>query len=167
MSPWYAVNARDLLETRRQGSMPRGPVVVSTIGGDFGGLAAATLYVHGDMPVERMDWRMLVNLEAWLWADRSVKLARVLQLLDGIARARPRRLCLRFDEPWSWVSPAGHEYEAQTHDVDIGTGFHVLAIRELPDVHEFLWDPFPLNFTPIEHRLCEAAIGMHRRGTSL
>lgn len=164
---WYAVNARDLLETRHQRMKPRGPVIVSTIGGDFGRLAGATLYVHDDMPAERLDWRMLADLEAWLWADDGVAVSRVLTLLDGIARARPRRLCLRFDKPWSWVSPGGREYEQNTHDVDIGTGFHTLAIRELPDVHEFHWDPFPLNWTPIEHRLAAAATTKHPRGTVL
>lgn len=167
MKPWYAINARDLLETRRQGLKPSGPVVVSTIGGDFGRLAAATLYVHDDMPAERLDWRMLVNVEAWLWADDAVPLLRVLQLLDGVAHARPRRLCLRFDRQWSWVSPGGHEYEQVTHDVDIGTGFHTLAMRDLPDVHEFHWDPMPLNWTPIERTLAQAALSKHPRGTVL
>lgn len=167
MSPWYAVNARDLLETRRQGGLPPGPVVVSAIGGSFGNVAAATLYVHADMPVDRLDWRMLVNLEALVWGDKSVPLARLLQLLDGIARVRPRRLCLRFDQHWSWVSPGGREYEAETHDVDIGAGYHVLALRDLPEVHEFYWDPFPLNFTPVEARLCQAARSLHQQGTIL
>lgn len=167
MTPWYAVNARDLLEARRHGALPAGPVVVSAIGGDFGRVASATLYVHEDMPADRMDWRMLVNLEAWVWADRTVPLVRLLQLLDGVARARPRRLCLRFDQPWSWVSPAGREFVADVHDVDIGEGYHVLAVRDLPDMHEFHWCPFPLNFTPVESRLCQAARGLHPEGTVL
>lgn len=164
MNPWYAVNARDLLETRRQGMKPTKPVVVSTIGGDFG---HPTLYVHDDMPAERLDWQMLANVEAWLWTDDSVPVGRVLQLLDGIARARPRRLCLRFDHPWSWVSPGGYEFEVNTHDVDIGAGYHTIAIRDLPDLHEFHWDPCPLNFTPLESRLAQAAMRKHRRGTVL
>ena len=167
MKPWYATNARDLLEARRQGMVPNGPVVVSLIGGGFDKVAAATLYVHDDTPIERLDWRMLVNLEVWLWASGSVPLDRVLHLLDAIARVRPRRLCLRFDHAWSWVSDDGIEFKADTHDVDVGTGYHVPAIRDLPAVHEFHWEPIALNWTPIERRLQRAALGKHALGTVL
>lgn len=153
--PWYATNARDLLEARRNGMAPAGPVVVSLIGGAFGKLAAATLYVNEDVPVERLDWRMLVNLEVWLWADAGTPLERLLQLLDGIARARPRRLCLRFDQG------------AETHDIDLGSGYHMPTVGDLPAVHEFHWAPLALNYTPIERRLCQAARVKHARGTVL
>lgn len=167
MKHWYATNARDLLDARRHGQKPAGPVVVSHIGGSFGSLCAATLYVHEDMPAPRMDWRMLVNLEVWFWADDTVPLERVLQLLDGIAHARPSRLTLRFDHQWSWVSPEGQEFDHPTHDVDIGSGHHIAAIRDLPEVHEFCWDPLPLNHTPIERRLADAAAAAHPKGTIL
>lgn len=167
MKPWYATNARDLLEARRQGMVPAGPVVVSLIGGGFDKVAAATLYVHDDTTIERLDWRMLVNLEVWLWASDSIPLERVLQLLDGIARVRPRRLCLRFDHAWSWVSDDGHEFDAKTHDVDVGTGYHTEAVRELPARHEFRWEPTALNWSPIERRLQRAALAKHAWGTVL
>lgn len=153
--PWYATNARDLLEARRQGMVPAGPVVVSLIGGSFDRVAAATLYVRDDMPLDRLDWRMLVNLEVWLWADSSTPLDRLLQLLDALAHARPRRLCLRFD------------HEQQTHDVDLGAGYHTPAVRDLPAVHEFHWEPFALNWTPIEQRLQRAALSRLPAGTVL
>jgi hypothetical protein len=165
LRPWYAVNARDLLEARRQGMRPHGPVVVSTIGGEFG--ARSVLYVHDDMPAERLDWRMLGKLEVWLWSDPSVKAERTLQLLDGIAHALPRRLVWRFDEHWSAVGLLGTEFEQDTHDVDIGTGYSCRGIGDLAAVHEFHWYPWPLNYTPIERQLCAAALTKHPRGAVL
>jgi hypothetical protein len=167
MAPWYAVNARDLLEARRHGKMPARPVVVSTIGGEFGRIADATLYVHEDTPIERLSWQMLPNLEVWLWVDGTIPVGRVLDLLDGIAQVRPRRLCLRFDCPWSWVSPGGHEFAAETHDVHIGTGIHLESVRDLPAVHEFCWTPAALSPTPIEWRLRDAALTRHQWGKTL
>lgn len=167
MKPWYATNARDLLETRQQGLMPDGPVVVSMIGGEFDEVAASTLYLRPDMPLERMDWRMLVNLEVWLWASDKVPLPRVLQALDGIARARPWRLCLRFDHPYHFDAADGTRYHFDTHDVDVGQGFHLPQVVDLPPVHEFLWAPTTLQGTPLEYRLRSAALQVHQRGTVL
>lgn len=166
MKPWYANGARQLLDMRRNGQKPAGPVVVSLIGGTFHGVASMVLHLD-DEPADRLDWRMLVNLEVWLWADGTVPLERVLVLLDGIARARPKRLCLRFDRPWSHVTPSGVEFEQSTHDVDIGAGYHHAAQPGLDELHSFVWEPIALNHNPVERRLARAALARHRAGTVL
>jgi hypothetical protein len=165
--PWYAAGARKLLENRQHGMAPSGPVVVSLIGGSFGDVAAVTLHVHADMPAERLDWRMLVNLEVWLWADASIPLERVVLLADRIARARPKRLCLRFDHRFAFANGDGGTETIDTHDLDIGDGFHHDAIEEVPAIHAFLWSPVPVNGTPIERQLRNALRGTHQLGTWL
>lgn len=147
--PWYATNARDLLEARRQGLKPDGPVVVSLVGGDFSGVAAATINVKPDMPVDRLDWRMLVNLHVWLWANQQAKLEWLLATASRIAHVRPRRLVLRFE--------AGK----QVHDVDIGTGIHIPAVRELPATHDFWWSPINCSDTAVATRLRAALLAVH------
>jgi|GEM_PF-3136856 hypothetical protein len=164
--PWYAANARDLLQARQRGQKPAGPVVVSLIGGEFGSVASVALYVRQDAPLDRFDWRMLVNLEVWVWADSSVGLGILVELLDRIASIRPKRLCLRFDHAWS-QDVDGVTFEQSTHDVDIGTGYHHPAIEDVPETHAFVWEPMALNHTPIERRLAAATARKHRAGTVL
>lgn len=155
MRPWYATNARDLLETRQQGLMPDGRVVVSLVGGHYDDVAAATLYARQDMPVDRMDWRMLVNLEVWLWASPSAALQWLLATASRIAHARPRSLVLRFEQA------------DDLHDVDIGTGLHIPAIRELPAVHAFSWFPVNSSATRFAEQLRWALCDTHKPGTIL
>jgi hypothetical protein len=64
MKPWYAINARRLLEDRQRASCPSIPCPWSLATRRNPGC----LYVKPDMPVERLDWRMLVNLPVWIWA---------------------------------------------------------------------------------------------------
>lgn len=122
-TPLYAANARRLLESRKQGLSPVGPVIVSLVGGDWD---VTTLYVHADMPVARLDWRMLVNLDVWLWASPAIALDRITDLALQIARVRPKTLFVRM------------ETGAQIHDVQVGDGFHLAAIApEFPALHQF------------------------------
>jgi hypothetical protein len=154
MRPWYAANARNLLETRRKGLAPSGPVIVSLIGTIEG--SETTLYVHDDMPAERMDWRMLVNLEVWIWSDPSVALSRLLNIVDRIARARPRRLVLRLNYPYrfTWSDDERvHDEEIGTHDVEVGSAIHREAISDIPAQHEFVWMPFGVTHTPISAQM--------------
>lgn len=154
MRPWYAVNARSLLDTRRGGMAPAGPVVVSLIGTVEG--AGMTLYVHDEMPAERMDWRMLVNLEVWVWSDPSVALSRLVAVVDAVARARPRRLVLRFNHQFRFTwndADRVHDEEINTHDVEVGSGIHREEIRDIPAQHEFLWMPLGVSHTPMSKRL--------------
>lgn len=165
--PWYAAGARSLLDNRKQGTVPDGPVVVSLIGGEFRDVAALTLHVHADMPADRLDWRMLVNLEVWVWADATVPLERVLLVLDRIAQARPKRLCLRFNHRFTFSGADGGTETIDLHDLDIGDGFHHEAIEEVPAIHAFLWSPVPMNGTPVERQLRNALRGTHQPGTWL
>lgn len=155
MRPWYATNARDLLATREQGLAPDGRVVVSLVGGQFNDVAATTLYAHADSPVDRMDWRMLVNLEVWIWAGPSAALEWLLETTSRIAHARPRKLALRF------------ESKGELHDVDVGTGLHTPAVRDLSSLHTFLWLPTDLSDTPISAKLRGALLAKHERWTQL
>lgn len=147
MKPWYATNARDLLETRRQGMQPEGPVNVAMDGGSFEGTA---LYLRPDMPLDRMDWRMLVNLEVWLWASPAVPLDRVLDASLRIAHAKPSRLFLRFDDG------------EQVHDIEIGSGTHRGPVADIPPEHTFCWSPIHLGWAQIGKRLCQALRTKHR-----
>lgn len=165
--PWYATNARQLLETRQRGMVPAGAVVVNMRpGGD--NVAPATLHLRDDMPLDRMDWRMLVNLDVWVWADGAVPLDRVLAALDGIARARPKRLCLRFDHPLDYTGLTGEQVHVDSHDLQLGFGLHWPGLPpEYPATHEFHWHPMPMQGTPVEHRLRAAARSTHLQGTIL
>lgn len=141
MKRWYAVNARQLLEERKRGERPAGPVSVVLTGETH---AAPALYVHADMQAERLDWRMLVNLEVWLWASPAVALERVLRVSRDIAAARPARLTIRFTEGES------------LHDVDVGHGVHTAGVEDIPAVHEFTWIPTDLSMTPVGAKLRRA-----------
>lgn len=132
MRPWYATNARDLLETRRQGFKPDRPVHVSLMGPVFDEL---TLYVHDDMPLDRMDWRMLVNVEVVVLAQSSVPFDRITSVLKGIAKAQPSELQL------CWL------HRDEWHLIDCGSGVH------MADLHDFLWEPINLGATAMGYRL--------------
>ena len=151
MKPWYATNARDLMNTREQGLMPAGPVVVSLVGGEF---PMPTIYVRQDMPVDRLDWRMLVNLDVWLWAGPEAALTWLLTTADRIAQARPKSLVLRFEDK-------------DVHDVEIGTGLHIPAVKTLPACHTFTWTPINCSGTRWGARLRKALMGVHPCWTEL
>lgn len=138
MKPWYAINAQRLLQDRQQGMKPNAPVAV-VLTGDT--VPAPALYVKDDMPVERLDWRMLVNLDVWLYASPAVPLDRWMRVGRAIAAARPKRLTLRF------------LVDGHLHDVDFGASMHMDAIADVPAIHEFTWSPLDLSLTPIGARL--------------
>ncbi len=144
--PWFAVNARSLLETRQQGQMPPEPVVVSLVGQQF---TETALYVRPDMPVDRMDWRMLVNLEVWVWASAQAPLERITETAWRIAAARPRELVLRFE--------AGE----RVHDINCGSGHHAPAVADIPPEHGFWWLPMNVGGTEIGARLLRALVAHH------
>lgn len=129
--PWYPVNGRALLETRRQGMSPARPVVVSLIGGQY---HASALYVHDDMPVERMAWQMLVNLHVHVLASPAVPFDRIERVLWDIAHVRPKELVLQFV-----VGDAVHE-------IDCGTGMHLPPVAHFPAMRHFHW--LPITTTP-------------------
>lgn len=153
-APWYPVNGRDLLESRKRGVSPSGPVVVTLSGGDFEGLL--TLYVRPDMPLERMDWRMLVNLQVWVVADRTVPLGRVLRVVSDVAAARPAELALRFDAGSDWC------------DVVVGNGFHHVPHGPRGShEHGFAWFPVRATWTELAARIKRALVQIHPIGTVL
>lgn len=140
MKPWYAINARNLLDVRRQGVKPQGPVVVSLVGGEF---TETVLYVKPDMPADAMDWRMLVNLDVWVWAGVGAALDRIVLTAWRVAQARPARLHVRF------------EHQRAMHEVECGAGWHQGG-NGWPADHGFLWWPLNLGGTDIGRRICTA-----------
>lgn len=146
--PWFATNARELLDARRQGMLPEGPVVVSMIGGTF---PQTALYVRPDMPIERLDWSMLVNLEVWIWAGRTETIERVMAIVLAIAKAKPQRLYLRFEDS------AG-----RVHDVDVGTGTHRNGLPEhgIQPEHSFTFCPVNSSGTYLGRKLTTALARM-------
>lgn len=150
--PWYATNARSLLAARREGLTPTGPVVVSLVGQEFGEPA---LYLRPDVAPERFDWRMLVNLEVWVWASASAPLGWVVDTVWRIAKARPAELALRF------------EHGGKTHDIDCGSGCHHPAVADIPAVHEFLWLPINTGGTALGYRILRALTNQHPKGQKL
>ncbi|MBX3610371.1 MAG: hypothetical protein KF871_10805 [Hydrogenophaga sp.] len=142
MRPWYAANARALLESRQQGMRPDGYVTVSMVGGQFDG---PTLYVHDDMPLERMDWRMLAGLLVVVEAGAAVSLERLLRVVRDIAEVMPEDLRLHFQTP-----------DGEAHQVEVGCGWHTPAIEDIPAFHAFMWHPFTLRGSPVEHGLRDA-----------
>lgn len=139
MKPWLAINARNLLEHRQQGWTVDGPVVVSMVGGEF---AETALYVKPDMPVEAMDWRMLVNLPVWVWASVAAPIERIVATAWRIAQARPKELHVRFEHK-------------RVHDVYCGDGRHAEA-EGFPSEHSFLWMPMNVGWTDVGAKLCAA-----------
>lgn len=150
MKPWYAQGARKLLEARERGLMPSDPVVVTLGDRDIPG----ALVVNKDMPVDRMDWRMLVNLDVHVVAGQSADLSWLLETVSRIAQCRPKTLFLRFD----------HE---GVHDVEVGEGLHLPAVRELPATHTFDWVPINCSGSHIGAQLRKALIQKHPRWTVL
>ena len=154
MRPWYAVGARALLDARKQGQMPATVVVVALVPENFGTNA---LYVRDDMPIARLDWRMLVDLKVWVWATEAVSLETVLAVTHAIAKARPNTLILRFSDA-----------HGEVHDIDVGSGWHHDGIEsEIPPKHEFLWWPQRTCKTELAFRLQQALCGQQPAGSYL
>lgn len=147
MQPWYAKNARALLEARQNGMKPEGWVTVAMAGGQF---AAPTLYVHDDMPADRLDWRMLAGLQVLIETGPTVPVDRIERVARDIAKAKPADLRLRF------TTQAG-----ACHELDLGSGIHVPALMGLPAIHTFQWRPITLSGSPVEYRL-KAALRRHQ-----
>lgn len=140
--PWYATGARQLLEARQQGLAPEGTVVVSLVPRHFDGVTA--LYVRDDMPLPRLDWRMLVDLDVWVWTTKVMPLAAVLGVTHAVARARPKTLFLRFEDTDG------------VHDIDVGSGWHHAGVEGIPAKHEFHWWPQRTVSTALAGRLQQA-----------
>lgn len=152
-NPWYAGNARDLLDMRRQSLRPERPVNVSLMGSVPD--ENLTLYVRDGMPAERLDWRMLVNLDAIVWADTGTPFDRLTTTLWRIAQARPHGLQLCFLHADAW------------HLIDLGSGYHLPAVADVPALHEFLWCPLNFGGTAYGHRLRTAITKTHKTGVTL
>lgn len=150
MRPWYAANARALLDSRQQGMKPEGWVTVAMAGGQF---AAPTLYVHDDMPADRLDWRMLAGLLVVVEAGPSVPPDRIERVVRGIAQAKPEELRLHFATP-----------DGDLHQVDVGTGVHHPAIAHVPACHDFHWCPISLRGSKGERALVQALVRHQPRG---
>lgn len=142
MRPYYAHNARHLLEQRKGGTTPATPVVVSFFEGFYPN--NETLFASEDMPSERMDWTMLVNLSVWVIVDKSIALEKILETVFRIALVKPKELILRFEQG------------DRVHDVEVGYGHHLPAIADIAAVHEFQWAPINVGGTTIGKRLVKA-----------
>lgn len=142
MNHAYAINARDLLESRKHGHRP-GSVTVSLVRVD-GRCDELALYLRPDMAIDRMDWRMVVDLDLVVLADASVPLDRVLQVCADLGRAKPRTLVLQFLDGTGFP-----------HTVDIGAGCHRRGVPEqrIPPEHSFFWLPINTAGTRIGGRL--------------
>jgi hypothetical protein len=145
--PWYAYNARKLLDARQAGMTPDDTVVVSMVDGERGDLT-----ITADMPADRMDWRMLVNLDVVILADKATPLDRLLDTASLIAQARPRFLGIHFNG---------------AHDVEVGTGSHFAAVQDIPAEHTFSWVPINCGGTLAGSQLRHALIQKHPRWTVL
>ena len=152
MTPWYATNARGLLEARKQGRSPPGPVVVSLVGQHF---TETALFLRPDMPADRLDWRMLVNLDVWVWASAEVSMQWIVDTTWRIARVRPKELTVRF------------EHSGHVHDVDCGSGHHLPAVADIAPVHQFQWAPINVGGTALGKRIKQALLAAHPYGEIL
>ena len=152
MTPWYATNARGLLEARKQGKSPPGPVVVSLVGEHF---TETALFLRNDMPGDRMDWRMLGDLDVWIWANAQASMQWIVDTTWRIARARPKELVLRFD------------HGGKVHDIECGSGHHLPAIADIPAVHQFQWAPINTGGTQLGKRIKRALLAAHPYGAIL
>lgn len=152
-SPWYASNARDLLDMRRMGLKPERPVNVSLMGQvpDEG----LTLYVRETMPADRLEWRMLVNLPVIVWADTGTPFDRLTTTLWRIAQARPHglQLCFLYRDAW--------------HLIDCGSGYHLPPVEDVQGLHAFRWEPLNVGGTAHGHRLRAAINKTHKPGVTL
>lgn len=152
---WYATNARDLLEHRRRNLKPVEPVIVSLVGGDFRDVAETVLYARRDMPVDRMDWRMLVDLDVWLWAGTGAAMDWITETAWRIAQARPRELLIRFE--------AGNAI----HDINVGSGTHRAPVAGLQPEHQFWWLPINVGGTVLGYRVLKALLATKPKKTML
>ena len=144
MRPWYASNARTLLEARQQGMKPQGWVTVTLVGGQHD---QPTLYVRDDMPADRMNWQMLAGLHVVVVAGPSASPERIERVVRDIAAVKPEELRLHF------VTPDG-----DLHQVDVGTGVHHPAVGDMPACHDFHWAPIALRGTRGERALVRALL---------
>lgn len=168
MSAWYAQNARQLLESRQQGMTPDGQVVVSLVGGSH--LGATVLHVRQEMPVDRIDWRMLVNLPVWVWANGRAPLGWLVATTARIAAARPSELVVRFEQPREVSFDFNGEKTTETidtHDIEVGHGTHIPAVSDIPPHHAFWWGPIRLSPTHIAKGIQKALEAKHSFGTTL
>lgn len=157
-NPWYATNARDLLDMRRQGLMPDRPVNVSLMGQIPA--AGLTLYLREGMPADRIEWRMLVNLQVIVWADAGEPFDRIMTTVLRIAQCRPAGLQLCFLHRDDW------------HLIDCGSGVHIPPVKpltqpEVPAVHTFFWAPLNAGCTPFGYRLKTAMSKTQKPGVTL
>lgn len=152
-NPWYASNARDLLDMRRMGLKPERPVNVSLMGPIPD--SNLTLYVREGMPADRLEWRMLVNLDVIVWADSGIPFDRVMATVWTIAKARPAGLQLCFLHRDAW------------HLIDCGSGYHCPPVEDVQALHTFHWHPINVGATAIGYRLKAAMNKTHKPGVNL
>ena len=151
--PWYATNARNLLDARKHGMVPESQVNVSLIGQPDS--RDITLIVREDMPVDRLDWRMLVNLNVLVISGIETPFARAQAVLKDIAKCRP-----------SWLQFAifaGDDY----HVVDCGSGMHIPSAGEFRGHHDFYWFPMVQKQTPLSRRAAQALRDLIQPGACL
>lgn len=153
MRPYYAGNARQLLELRKSGQTPDKPVVVTFFEGFYPG--QETLFLSDEMPAQRMDWRMLVNLSVWVIVDKTIALETMLETVFRIALARPKELILRFEQG------------DKVHDIEVGYGHHLPSVAGIPAVHEFQWAPINVGGTSLGKRLVKALKTKSKNGEKL
>jgi hypothetical protein len=96
------------------------------------------------MPTDRLDWRMLVDLDVWLWASAEAPMDWVVDTAWRIAQARPRELIVRF------------ETAQHIHDINLGSGTHRPAVAGLAPEHRFWWLPINVGGTSIGYRILSA-----------
>jgi hypothetical protein len=155
VKPWYATNARDLLETRQQGKRPAGAVVVSLVGGGFVDVARQPRCTCS------RTCRWTAGL-ADAGQPRGVAVGRpcgaaldwMLATASRIAQARPSR-----------SDAALRGRRGEVHDVEVGTAIHLprfAAFRQ----HGFT-GPDQLRGTQWGAKLRHALIATHPRWTEL
>lgn len=145
---WFPSNGRNLMLQRKRGVLPSGPVnVVLDLRDPDIGFAGTVLTLRSDDTAERIDWRMLVNLDVWVWADEGQPLDRVVSVVRDIVDVSPRSLYLRFVDP-----------QGNVHDVDCGTGTHRPGAPRLgiPAEHTFLFCPVNSAGSRLGRELCRA-----------
>lgn len=146
---WLPLNGRALLERRRNGTVPVGPVNVSMDlrEHDDIGFAGTVLTLRASDPAARMDWRMLVNLDVWVWADDGQPINRVQAVVRDIAGVCPKSLFLRFVDTNGFV-----------HDVDCGTGTHRAGapVHGVPAEHSFIFCPINTAGSRLGRALCRS-----------
>ncbi|MBP9149236.1 MAG: hypothetical protein KBG00_10690 [Rhodoferax sp.] len=108
-----------------------------------------------DLPHDRIDWRMLVNLSVWVWASAKAPLQQVLDTVYRIALVRPRELVLRFEQG------------DMVHDIEVGYGHHLPATAGVAAVHRFQWAPINVGGSPLGYRLKKALLSKKPNGEFL